>query len=367
VPELYNLVVDLNQSFETACLPGVEVTGPAAADDRTLAWIDEAFGGSWSSEAFAGSNLVARRNGSPVGFVTIEPEGLTFAWLDGVAREPGVGIIGPIGVAREERDHGLGTLMLRRALMTLRERGYARGLLPAVSKGLVPYYADSVNAQIAERFDRASLYRPGRRVLVMASGNGSNFQAVLDASRSGDLPVEVAALLCNDAKAFAVERARRAALDNVLVLSWNRKRESREAYDAGLLEAARSVRPDLVLLLGWMHLLAPSFIAAFPQLLNLHPAFLPLDPNRDEVVMPDGTRGPAFRGPRAVADALSASSVWVGATLHRVTNAMDRGPVLTRKPLRVQPGEDETRLMERVHELERGVVRTGLMRWLLER
>ena len=59
-----------------------------------------------------------------------------------------------------------------------------------------------------------------------------------------------------------------------------------------------------MLLLGWMHLLSDSFVRAFPQMLNLHPAFLPLDPRRDDVVMPDGTQMPAFRGPRAVRDAL---------------------------------------------------------------
>ena len=122
-----------------------------------------------------------------------------------------------------------------------------------------------------------------------------------------------------------------------------------------------------MLLLGWMHLLSESFVGAFPEMLNLHPAFLPLDPDRDDVAMPDGIRIPAFRGPRAVRDALAGSSPWVGATLHRVTGATDRGPVLARKPLLVKPGEDEDDLMERVHEIERGVVRAGVTRWLYER
>jgi len=151
------------------------------------------------------------------------------------------------------------------------------------------------------------------------------------------------------------------------VLHWNRSAESRSDYDARLLEAAKLVRPDLVLLLGWMHLLSDSFVSAFRHILNLHPAFLPLDPRRNDVVAPDGTQIPAFRGPRAVSDALAASSRWAGATLHRVTSATDRGPVMARRPLRVAPGEEEHHLMERVHELEREVVRAGLMRWSYER
>jgi phosphoribosylglycinamide formyltransferase-1 len=293
---------------------------------------------------------------------------LKFAWLTGLAREPGVGLFGPFGVAPEARKSGLGVVLLRRGLNALRDRGYGRALIAAAgSEELLRYYADAVGAQIAERFERAALVRPRRRVLVMASGTGSNFQAVLDASRSGELPVEVVALLCNNPAALAVARARDAGMDAARVVAWDRLAETRDAYDARLLEAARATEPDLVLLLGWMHLLSEPFVAAFPEMLNLHPAFLPLDPLRDDVAMPDGTRIPAFRGPRAVRDALVASSPWVGATLHRVTSATDRGPVMARKPLRVRAGEEEGELMERVHEIERGVVRTGVMRWLYER
>ncbi|MBV9333997.1 MAG: phosphoribosylglycinamide formyltransferase [Candidatus Eremiobacteraeota bacterium] len=203
-------------------------------------------------------------------------------------------------------------------------------------------------------------------MLVMASGNGSNFQAVADAVASERLPIEIVALLSNNLHAFALTRARNAGIPSHVVV-WNRRDESREAYDRRLLDAVAAERPDLVLMLGWMHLLSNSFVDAFQQIVNLHPAFLPLDSACDEVTMPDGTQIPAFRGPRAVTDALAASSPWVGATLHRVTRDTDRGPVLTRKPLRVRPGEEEAPLMARVHELERGVVRSGLMRWLYER
>ena len=110
-----------------------------------------------------------------------------------------------------------------------------------------------------------------------------------------------------------------------------------------------------------------AFVGAFPEMLNLHPAFLPLNPARDDVAMPDGERIPAFRGPHAARDALAAGSRWTGATLHRVTSSTDRGPVLARKPLRIRPEEDEEHLMERLHEIERGVVRAGLTRWLYER
>jgi folate-dependent phosphoribosylglycinamide formyltransferase PurN/GNAT superfamily N-acetyltransferase len=367
LPEILNLVVDLSRERAIPpAPPGVEIAPPAPTDERTLAWIDATFGGTWSSEACAGRSVVARRDGSPVGFATIDPRGLKFSWLDGLAQEAGVGIFGPFGVAPQERGRGVGRALLSRALGALRETGYARAIVPAVGdERLAGYYAEFAGAKIAERFDRAALVRPGRRTLVLASGNGSNFQAVLDAVRGGALPLDLVGVITNNESAYALKRARAGGV-GATVVTWNRESESRAEYDARLLAAAQALEPDLVLLLGWMHLLATSFVAAFPELLNLHPAFLPLDAARDQVVLPDGSDIPAFRGARAVGDAMKASSAWVGATLHRVTAATDRGPVMARKPLRTNVGEDEAQLMERVHEIERGVVRAGVTRWLYE-
>jgi phosphoribosylglycinamide formyltransferase-1 len=191
-------------------------------------------------------------------------------------------------------------------------------------------------------------------------------QAVLDAVREGRLPIEVAGVIVNNPAAFAIERARAAGVA-VEVLPWERARETRAGYDARLLATVAAMRPDIVLLLGWMHLLHADFVGAFPTLLNLHPAFLPLDPERDGVVMPDGTRMAAFRGARSVRDALSAGSAWVGASVHAVTSDTDRGPVLARKPLWVGAGAAEADVMAQLHPMEHRLVLTGVMRALYER
>lgn len=378
VRDLVNLAVELDERFllspEAAAAtvadshPGVEIVRTATPDDATLAWIDEEFGGAWSSEARAGTNVVAVRGGRPIGFATVDPQGLRFRWLSGLARDPGVGVFGPFGVAPAERGAGLGGLLLRLALAELRERGYARALIPAVGdEGLAGYYARAVGAHVAERFDAAWLSQPRARAVIMASGNGSNLQAVLDAVGAGDLVIDVAGVVANNPHAFAIERARSAGVGSIAVLPWLRKAEPRAEYDARLLESVSAMRPDLVLLLGWMHLLDERFVRAFSGLLNLHPAFLPLDAERDDVGMPDGSRIPAFRGAFAVRDALAAGSSWIGATVHAVTPATDRGPVLVRKPLRVNPGEGEAQLMERLHAVEHRLVPAGVTRWLYER
>jgi phosphoribosylglycinamide formyltransferase-1 len=377
LPLLANLLVDLDERWAlsnaalaqlTASLPGVEIAQQAQADERLLAWIDDVFGGMWSSEARAGTCVIARRGDAPIGFAAYDPKGLRFPWLRGLARERGVAVFGPFGVSPAERSLGIGTLLLNLALAALRARGYARALIAAVGEErLIRYYAGAAGARVAEQFDRAALLAPPARTIVMASGNGSNFQAVLDSVQSGALPLDVIALVSNNPQAYANERARRAGLASIRILPWSKKEETRDAYDARLLETVGSEKPELVLLLGWMHVLAPPFVHAFPQTLNVHPAFLPLDPQRDDVVMPDGTRQPAFRGPHAVRDALAAGSRWTGATVHRITASTDRGPVLVRKPMRIPTGEDEAAVMDQLHGVEHALVGAGITRWLYER
>jgi phosphoribosylglycinamide formyltransferase 1 len=145
---------------------------------------------------------------------------------------------------------------------------------------------------------------PGRvyRATVLASGSGSNFEAVVEAARRGSVPLEVAALIVNRSGAGALERARRLAVPSEVVV-WDRAAESRAAYDARLSAAVGATDPELVLLLGWMHILPAAFVERFPETLNLHPAYLPLEPEAEAVRFPDGSEGPAFRGASGAASA----------------------------------------------------------------
>jgi phosphoribosylglycinamide formyltransferase-1 len=379
VRDLVNLVVDLDgerfspssafAARETLSQAGFALEERRSADDTTLAWIDAAFGGWWSSEAYASQNLIARRGGVPAGFASFDPQGLDFAWLRGGRVEPGTGVFGPFGVAAEERGGVLGAALLTLGLASLRERGFARAVIPAVGdEALVRYYAEHAGARAGATFSAAPFLERRARAVLMASGSGSNLQAVLDGCAAGALPLEVASVVCNNPRAYAIERARAAGVARVHVLPWQRKAgETRDAYDARLLETVAGERPDIVLLLGWMHLLDARFVDEMPALLNVHPAFLPLDPERDDVGMPDGMVIPAFRGPYAVRDALAAGSRWAGASVHHVTAKTDRGGVLVRAPLAIEEGESEEDVLTRLHPIEHALVARAIWRWTFER
>ncbi len=372
---MVNLLVDLDERFgaeaRAASLRALEAEGYTCtfterADDRTLAWIDDVFGGTWSGEVHAGSAVVAARDGAPAGFAGFGARGLRFAWLRGLGAREGVGIFGPFGVDPAHRGGRVGASLLALALCGLRERGFAQALIPAVGPpGLIAYYERTAGARIAERFDPASFTPRPVRTVVMASGGGTNFQAVIDRVRDG-LPLDLTALVCNKPQAYAIERARAVEIDAV-VLPWDRAAQSRAQYDAALHAAVAAREPEMILLLGWMHLLDRAFVEAFPELINVHPAYLPLDGTHDEVGMPDGSVIPAFRGAHAIRDALAARSSWVGVSVHLVTLEADRGPILVRKPVRVHEGESHDALMERVHALEHELVIGGIRRRLFER
>ncbi len=375
---MVNLITDLRDEQFSAeglarALRAIEAAGFSVerterAPDPFLAWIDEQFGGTWSSEAFAGRNVIVRRGDRFAAFATYDPRGLQFSWLRGLGSQPGVGIFGPFGVAAEFRaTANLGPNVLVVALGSLREAGYARALVPAVGpEKLIAYYMKHSGAQVAERFDKASWLEKRYRAIVLASGSGTNFQSVIDGVQAGRLPLDLAMLVSNKEDAFALQRARNANIPAVS-MPWDRNTQTRAEYDAQLRRLLQREEPDLLLLLGWMHLLDDAFIAAFPDIINIHPAFLPLDQDRDDVAFPDGSVTPAFRGARAVRDALTWGARWIGASSHRVTLDADRGPVLVRKPLQLEEGDTEATIMERLHPLEHRMLAGGIMRWVYER
>ena len=199
---------------------------------------------------------------------------------------------------------------------------------------------------------------------IFVSGNGTNLQAVIDAVRAGRLPLDIRLVVSNSPGAYALERARAAALPTI-VMPWDRKRETRSAYAARLADVVRRSGAELVLLLGWMHVLAAEFLhAGFAGVLNLHPSYLPDDPSADTVVLPDGTVSRVFRGAHALQDAIEAGVAMTGATLIEVTPDVDRGTVLARREFALRRGEDVARALERLHAVEHDVVIDGVLQWI---
>ncbi len=171
------------------------------------------------------------------------------------------------------------------------------------------------------------------RIGVLISGRGSNLQALIDAARRGELGGEIALVFSNVATAAALERARRAGIATACRDHRGRKREE---YDAEVVDLLRQHGVELVCLAGYMRLLSPLFVRAFPgRILNIHPALLP-----------------AFAGLEAQRQALEHGVKVTGATVHLVDEGLDSGPILVQEAVPVLPGDTVETLSERILQAE---------------
>jgi formyltetrahydrofolate-dependent phosphoribosylglycinamide formyltransferase len=186
------------------------------------------------------------------------------------------------------------------------------------------------------------------RLVVLATGSGSNLQAILDACADGTLEAEVVLVVVNRRTAYAVERAAAAG-----VLSVYRPmgpfreavpddaRRARERYDAALAAEIADARPDLIVQAGWMHLFTSAFLDRFPgMVVNLHPA------------LPG-----AFPGAHAIDDAWAAHETdgldHTGVMVHLVPDeGVDDGPVLASQRVPITAGDTRETLEARLHEVE---------------
>ena len=188
---------------------------------------------------------------------------------------------------------------------------------------------------------------PKIRLVVLISGRGSNLQAILDQAASGELPVEVAAVISNRPSVQGLERARQAG---VPALELDHKLfADRPEFEAALIELIDRYRPDLVILAGFMRVLTPGFTDHYRgRLFNIHPSLLP-----------------RFRGLHTHERALAAGETEHGASIHFVTAELDGGPVIVQARVPVLPGDDPDTLAARVLEQEHRLYPLAI-RWFAE-
>jgi phosphoribosylglycinamide formyltransferase-1 len=173
----------------------------------------------------------------------------------------------------------------------------------------------------------------GKKLGILISGRGSNFEAIADSIQAGRLDAEIAIVISNRADAPGLDAARRRGLNAKLILSKGRVREE---HDREVIAALKQANVDLVCLAGYMRLLSPEFVRAFPnRILNVHPSLLP-----------------AFPGLDAQRQALEYGARVSGCTVHIVDEHLDHGPIIVQKTVPVLENDDEHTLSERILEQE---------------
>ncbi len=169
---------------------------------------------------------------------------------------------------------------------------------------------------------------------VLASGNGSNLQAIIKAVSAKTIKAKLVLVVSDKADAFALERARKAKIKSCYI---NPKDfPNREAFDRQVIGQLKEAKVDFVVLAGYMRLLSPYFIKQFEnKILNIHPSLLP-----------------SFKGTQAIKDAFAYGVKVSGVTVHFVVDEMDAGAIIMQAPVVILPKDTVESLSAKIHKVE---------------
>lgn len=172
------------------------------------------------------------------------------------------------------------------------------------------------------------------RIAVLASGQGSNLQALINACNTGVIRGSIVGLLTNRPDAYAITRAQQANIRHVVIN--HQDYANREVFEADLISTLNGWQPDLIVLAGFMRVLTESFVTRFSgQIINIHPSLLP-----------------AYKGLNTHHRVLTAGEQLHGCSVHFVTPELDSGAVIAQALLMVDLDETAEQLAARIHQLE---------------
>lgn len=172
------------------------------------------------------------------------------------------------------------------------------------------------------------------RVAILASGNGSNFEALAHQFQAGLLPGELAFVFSDHHNAYVLERARRL---NIKAYSFEVKEfENRAAYEKALLQLLQEQEIDLIVLAGYMRIIGKTLLSHYSnRILNIHPSLLP-----------------SFPGLHGIKDAYEYGVKVTGVTVHLVDDGVDTGPIIAQEPVMILPEDSLESLEEKIHQTE---------------
>lgn len=173
-----------------------------------------------------------------------------------------------------------------------------------------------------------------KKIAVFASGSGTNFQAMIDASQNGELDAEIALLVCDKPNAFAIERAKQHGIEVLQFMPKNF--ESKQAFERVILQQLQALNIEWVILAGYMRLIGETLLEAYEgRIVNIHPSLLP-----------------SFPGKNAIEQAYEAKVKVTGVTIHFVDSGMDTGPIIAQAPIFIEENETIEEVRTKIQRVE---------------
>ncbi len=175
-------------------------------------------------------------------------------------------------------------------------------------------------------------------IVVLASGGGTDFQSIVDAVESGDIPASISLMITNNPDAYCIRRARQHDISYKVI---DHRSKTREEHEAEISDEIDALDPDLIVLAGYMRIFTDSFVDRYyGRMINIHPALLPL------------FGGPGFYGEKVHNAVLESGMKVSGCSVHFVTNEVDMGPIIAQKCVPVFYDDTVESLSERVLQVE---------------
>jgi phosphoribosylglycinamide formyltransferase-1 len=172
------------------------------------------------------------------------------------------------------------------------------------------------------------------KIGVLASGGGTNLQAIIDSCSENKILVEVAVVISDVEHAFALQRAKNAGIPGLWINQADY--EDKQAFEYGVVGQLEKYDVDLVVLAGYMRLVGKHFLASYPgRIMNIHPSLLP-----------------AFPGVNGIRDAFEYGVKVAGVTVHFVDEGMDTGPIILQESVGISENDSLETLQEKIHKVE---------------
>ena len=171
-------------------------------------------------------------------------------------------------------------------------------------------------------------------LMLMASGTGSNVQALIDAVNHGQIQAEIVGVISDQPQAAVIQKAQAAGIESFI--SQTKDYISRKDWEQSILDFCQARSSDLILLAGFMRILSADFLQHYPQqVINIHPSLLP-----------------AFPGRQGIKDAYDYGVKITGVTIHYVDDGIDTGPIIAQESLKIDPNWDLAQLESHIHQIE---------------
>ncbi len=181
-------------------------------------------------------------------------------------------------------------------------------------------------------------FEPNLNIAVLASGEGTNFQVLIDLCKNKELDINIELLISNKENAGCIKRAIKSNIRNVLILENNF--ENKEKFEAEIIKVLKESNVELIVMAGWMKIASENFVNSFKnRIINIHPSLLP-----------------SFKGKNPINDALKHKALITGCSVHFVEKEVDSGKLIIQAALSIKTDDDLSSLTNKIHEIEHKIL-----------